>query len=103
MEVDYISKDRSKGKGQRAKEKARARVKPNSQDGRKSHFALDCWSRKVDTDAAKEFVFTIENVVKGVRFGQSGCESNEDGLVMKGSGASVNVCSQWFGESAVEK
>ena len=47
---------------------------------------------KVDSDAAKEFVCTIENIVKDVTLSQSGCEGHEDGLVMIDSGASVNVC-----------
>ena len=58
---------------------------------------------KVDADAAKEFVFTIENRVKDVTLSQSGCESLKDGLVMFDSGASVNVCSKWFEESALEQ
>ena len=46
---------------------------------------------KADSDAAQEFVFAIENVVKDVSLSQCGCEVNEDGLVMVDSGASVNV------------
>ena len=34
---------------------------------------------KADSDAAKEFVFAIENVVKDVSLSQFGCEVNEDG------------------------
>ena len=49
------------------------------------------------------FCFTIENMVKDVRSSQSGCEGHEDGLVMIDSGASVNVCPKWFGESVLEK
>ena len=49
----------------------------------------------------QQFVFTIENIVNDVRLSQSGCESQ--GLVVIDSGASVNVCSEWFGESALEK
>ena len=80
--------------------------------GKKGHFARDSWSRanqdktvnevegaKVDSDAAKEFVFAIDNVVKDVSLSQCGCYVNEDGLVMIDSGASVNVCPKWFGES----
>ena len=48
---------------------------------------------KVDSAAAKEYEFTIENVVKGVSLNQSGCEVHEDGVVMIDNGASVNVCS----------
>ena len=57
---------------------------------------------EVDSDAAKEFVFTIENVVKDVSLSQSGCGVHEDGLVMIDSGASVNICPKWFGESLLE-
>ena len=58
---------------------------------------------KVDSDAAKEFVFTIENIVKDVSLSQSGCESHENGLVMIHSGASVNVLPKWFGKPVLEK
>ena len=58
---------------------------------------------KVDSDAAKEFVSTIENIVKEVSLSQSGCEVNEDGLVMIDSGASVNVCPKWFGEPILQE
>ena len=60
--------------------------------GKKGHFARDRWSHahqdrtvnevegtKVDSDAAKEFVFTIENIVKDVSLSQGGCEVHEDG------------------------
>ena len=53
---------------------------------------------KVDSDAGKEFVFAIENVVKDFSLSQRVCEVHEDGLV-----ASVNVCPKWFGESVLEK
>ena len=55
--------------------------------------------QKVDSDAGKEFAFTIENIVKDVSLSQRGCEGHEDGLEMIDSGASVNVCPKWFGES----
>ena len=55
---------------------------------------------KVDSDAAKEFVFTIENIVKDVSLSKCGCEGHEDGLEMIDSGASVNVCPKW---SVLEK
>ena len=84
--------------------------------GRKRHFARDRWSQanqdrtvnevegtKVDSDAAKEFVFTFENIVKDVSFSQGGCEVHEDGMVMTDSGASVNVCPKWFVETVLEK
>ena len=57
---------------------------------------------KADSDAAEEFVFTIEKVVKDVSLSQSVCEVHEDGLVMMDSGASVNVCPKWFGEIVLE-
>ena len=59
--------------------------------------------QKVDSDAGKEFVLAIENVVKDVSLSQSGREVHEDGLVMIDSGASVNVCPKWFGESVLEE
>ena len=58
---------------------------------------------KVDADTAKEFVFTIKNIVKDVKLSQSVCESHEDGAVMIDNGASVNLCSKWFGKSGLEK
>ena len=84
--------------------------------GKKGQFARDRWSRanqdrtvsevegaKVDSDAGKEFAFTIENIVKDVSLRERGCEGHEDGLEMNDSGASVNVCPKWFGESVLEK
>ena len=127
MDVDHIckvkGKSNSKGKGKgKSKSKSKGKgkgkgkgTKADNQDkgccvcGKKGHFARDCWSRanqdktvnevegaKVNSDAAKEFVFLIENVVKG-------CEVNEHGLVMIDSGASVNVCPKWFGESVLQE
>ena len=58
---------------------------------------------KVDSGAAKEFVFTIENTVKDVRLSQCGCEVHKEGLVMNDSGATVNVCPKWLGDSVLEK
>ena len=98
MEVDNIKAA--------AKAKARAEAKATADDsgtgkgkskgyvcGMKAHFARDCWSRanqdrtvnevdgaKAEPNTAKEFVFTIENVVKDVSLSRSGCEVNEDGL-----------------------
>ena len=51
----------------------------------------------VDSDAATEFVFTIEFIVKDVSLSQCGCEGHGDGLVMLDSGASVNVFPSDFG------
>ena len=45
----------------------------------------------------------LRNVVKDVSLSQCGCEVSEDGLVMIGSGASVNVCPKWFGKSTLQK
>ena len=67
----------------------RARMLVTSKPRQKSERGGRC---KVDSDAAGEFVFTIENVVKDVSLSQSGCEVHEYGLVMIDSGASVNVC-----------
>ena len=80
----------------------------------KERTLRDCWSlanqdrtvheveaAKVEPDTSKEFV--IENFVKDVILSQSGCEVNEDGLVMIDSKPSVNVCPKWFGESVLDK
>ena len=48
-------------------------------------------------------MFTIENVVEDVTLSHNGFEVHEDGLVMIESGASVNVCPKWFGESMLGK
>ena len=58
---------------------------------------------KVDSDAGKEFVAAIENVVRDVSFSQSCYEVHEDGMVMIDSGASVNVCPKWFGEQILQE
>ena len=70
--------------------------------GKNGHFARDCWSRakqdrtenqvegvKVNSDAGKELVYALENVVRDVNFSQSGSEVH-------------NVCPKWFGESSLE-
>ena len=72
--------------------------------GTKGHIARDGWSRanqdrtvhvvegaKVDSDAAKEFLLTIENILRHGGLSQSGCEGHEDSLVMIDSGASVKT------------
>ena len=97
-------KDKGKDKGKGKGAKSDKQDKECYECGKKGHFARDNWARsnqdrtvnevegaKVDPDAAKEFVFTIENVVKDVSLSQSGCEGHEDGLVMIDSGAWVNV------------
>ena len=79
--------------------------------GKKGDFARDYWSpanqdrtvnevegAKVNSGAAKGYVFTIENVVKGASLSHSGCEVHEDGLVLIGSGATDNDCPKWLGE-----
>ena len=55
------------------------------------------------TQTRQKIVFAIEDVVKDVSLSQSGCEVNEDGLVMIDSGASVNVCPKWFGNWTLQK
>ena len=85
MEVDHKGKGKGNGKGKQAK--ANTPITECCMCGKKSHLARDCWSRihqdktvhevggtKVDADAAKEFVLTIGNKVKGVILGHSGCE-----------------------------
>ena len=37
---------------------------------------------EVDSDRAKEIVFTIENIVKVVSLSQGGCKGHEEGVVM---------------------
>ena len=49
---------------------------------------------RTDVNAAKEFVFTIENTVNDAALSLSTCESHEDALVVIDSGASVNVCTK---------
>ena len=41
-------------------------------------------------------------MVKDVGLSQSGCEVDEEGLVMIVSGASANLCPKWFGESITD-
>ena len=82
----------------------------------KGHFARDCWSRanhdkmvneveveNVNAELGKEFVFTVENEINVVNSSQDGCAEREDGLVMIDSGASVDVCPKWFGNSRLEQ
>ena len=66
----------------------------------------------------KEYVYTIEHEVNVVNLSQSGCGVNkieekktarewdprtQESLVMVDSGASVNVCPKWFGNSKLEQ
>ena len=116
MELDNISEGEGKSKGKGKGTKPDIHDKECSVCGNKEQFARDCWFRanqdrtvgvvegaEVESDAGKEFVFAIEKVAKGVSLSQSGCEVNEDGLVMIDSGASVNVCPKLIGKSTVQK
>ena len=51
----------------------------------------------------EKYVFTVENEIDDVNLSQDGCVAREDGLVMIDSGASVNVCPKWFGNSKLEQ
>ena len=116
MEVDYKGKGKSKsiskgkGSGKPDDDKEVLRVR------KKRHFARDSWSRanhdkmvneveveNVNAEPGKEFVFTVKNDINDVKLSQDGCAEREDGLVMIDSGASVNVCPKWFGNSKLEQ
>ena len=71
-----------------------------------------------NAEPGKEYVYTIEHEVNVVNLSQSGCGVNKieerktardwdprthEGLVMINSGASVNVCPKWFGNSRMEQ
>ena len=71
-----------------------------------------------NAEPGKEYVCTIEHEVNVVNLSQSGCGVNKieqrktardwdprthEGLVMIDSGASVNVCPKWFGNSKLEQ
>ena len=71
-----------------------------------------------NAESGKEYVYTIEHEVNVVNLSQSGCGVNKieerktardwdprtnEGLVMIDSGASVNVCPKWFGNSRLEQ
>ena len=56
----------------------------------------------VNAELGKEFVFTVENEINVVNSSQDGCAERGDGLVMIDSGASVDVCPKWFGNSRLE-
>ena len=119
------SKDRNQGKG-RSKNNSKGRG-----SGKPGHFARDCWSRAnhgktvnevevedANAEPGKEYVYTIEHEVNVVNLSQSGCGVNKiderktardwdprthGSLVMVDSGASVNVCPKWFGNSKLEQ
>ena len=57
----------------------------------------------VIAEPGEEYVFSVENEINDVNLSQDGCVEREDGLVMIDSGASVNVCLQWFGNSKLEQ
>ena len=57
----------------------------------------------VNAELGKEHVYTIEHEINDVNLSQDGCVEREDGLVMIDSGASVNVCPKWFGNSKLEQ
>ena len=57
----------------------------------------------VNAEPGKEYVYTIEHEINDVNLSQDGCVEREDGLVMIDSGASVNVCPKWFGNSKLEQ
>ena len=106
------SKNNSKGKGS---------GKPDNDKecyvcGKKGPFARDCWSRanhdkivneveveNVNAEPGEEYVYTIENKINDVNLSQDGFVEREDGLVMIDSGASVNLCPKWFGNSKLEQ
>ena len=56
----------------------------------------------VNAEPGKEYVYTIETEINDVNLSQDGFVEREDGLVMIDSGASVNVCRKWFGNSSAE-
>ena len=126
------SKDRNQGKGKsKNNSKGNGSGKPyNDKEcyvcGKRSRFVRDCWSRAIhdkmsrtkNTEPGKEYVYTIEHGVHVVNLNQSGCGVNKiderktarewdprthESLLMIDSGASVNVCPKWFGNSRLEQ
>ena len=57
----------------------------------------------VNAEPGKEYVYTMEHEINDVNLSQDGCVEREDGLVMIDTGASVNVCPKWFGNSKLEQ
>ena len=57
----------------------------------------------VNAKLGREYVYTIEHETNDVNLSQDGCVEREDGLVMIDSGASVNVCPKWLGNSKLEQ
>ena len=57
----------------------------------------------VNAEPGKEYVFAVEQEINDVNLSQDACVAREDGLVMVDSGASVNVCPKWFGNSKLEQ
>ena len=117
-------KGKSKGKSEdrnQGKSNGKGNGKPDIDKecylgGKKGHLARDCWSRanhdkmvneveveNVNAEPVKEYVLTVENEINDVNLIQDGCVEREDGLVMIDSGASVNVCPKWFGNSKLEQ
>ena len=100
---------------QRAGAKERARTATKAKAARITAKAKG-WSRanhdkmvneveveNANAEPGKEYVYTIEHENNYVNLSQDGCAECEDGLVMIDSGASVNVCPKWFGNSKLER
>ena len=97
--------DKDQGKDRGVDAKPDAQVKECYVCGKKGHFAQDYFSRihhdktvnelqgaRVAADAAKKNVYTNGNTV-----------NHEAALIMFDTEVSVNVCSSWLGEPALEQ